>query len=127
MEKMDIKVLENNLVCYHTDRGSLAQSIKQLGKHTLPDDQNFLLYLPHCPRALYENILTANYGNRLSQPGRVILGNDLSEYIGSQPQTTEASGFIKPKKKRKGRREQGKDDHKDGVLHRLGEKSSYKI
>jgi len=98
-----------------------------MGQHKLDSSAPYLLYMPHCARALYESILYTNYGPALAEyPLRVILGNDLAEYIGyvreeagedtSQPHTEEE--FTKPKKKRKGKT--GSPPPKDGVLERLG-------
>lgn len=96
-------------------------------------DNAYLLYLPHAPRQLYESLLTTNYSPLLAQkPGRVLLGNDLAEYVPGfarigeskdEAETGNAEGegeFVKPKKKRKGKGEQERQ-FKDGVLQRLGE------
>ncbi|ORY27689.1 hypothetical protein BCR39DRAFT_537986 [Naematelia encephala] len=98
------------------------------GKYTLSPDRPYLLYLPHCGRSLYESILTANYTPALAgPPGRLLLGNDLAEYLPGFARPTEgvdAAGgtvddeFLKPKKKRKGKG-QGDTPTKDTVLRRL--------
>ncbi|WWD16810.1 hypothetical protein CI109_101242 [Kwoniella shandongensis] len=102
-----------------------------LGKHTLHSDKAYLLYLPHAPRQLYESLLTVNYAPSLAQrPGRVLLGNDLAEYVPGfvriketmeQAEDGPANGegeFVKAKKKRRGKGEQERQ-FKDGVLQRL--------
>lgn len=76
---------------------------------------------------LYESILHTNFEPSLGrQPVRLILGNDLAEYIGfvreeivgqSSSQALDEE-FTKPKKKRKGKI--GAPQPKDGVLERLG-------
>ncbi|XAO26891.1 hypothetical protein I312_105732 [Cryptococcus bacillisporus CA1280] len=103
-----------------------------LGRHTLETDRPYLLYLPHAPKKLYESILTTNYAPSLcgNKPGRILLGNDLAEYIPGfvrpsqgkkEGPNGEAGGdgeFVKPKKKRKGRGEV-RPQIKDSVLSRL--------
>lgn len=87
------------------------------------DDSPYLLYLPHCARALYESLLASNFGPRFAgHPGRLLLGNDLAEYIGLvrlEPTEPQVDAFEKPKKKRKGKGQMR--PVKDGVLERLGE------
>ncbi|OWZ26582.1 hypothetical protein C356_06913 [Cryptococcus neoformans c45] len=102
-----------------------------LGRHTLETGRPYLLYLPHAPKQLYESILSTNYAPSLcgNKPGRVLLGNDLAEYLPgfarpSQKEERpngEAGGdgeFVKPKKKRRGRAEV-KPQIKDSVLSRV--------
>jgi DnaJ family protein A protein 5 len=98
-----------------------------MGRHKLDPATPYLIYMPHCSRALYESILHTNFEPSLAkQPIRVILGNDLAEYIGfvrqeagegSSQQPAEEE-FTKAKKKRKGKT--GPSAPKDGVLERLG-------
>jgi hypothetical protein len=91
----------------------------EMGAYHLSDEP-YLLYLPHCARPLYEALFTANFSPQLAGPSaRVVLGNDLSEYIGFVRDPTRKEEFSKPKKKRKGKEQEGKV--KDGVLERLGE------
>ncbi|WVQ83519.1 hypothetical protein IAT38_005660 [Cryptococcus sp. DSM 104549] len=105
-----------------------------LGKHTLDPERDYLLYLPHAPKQLYESILATNFSPALCGPtrGRVLLGNDLAEYVPgfvrvSEDKDKEGAGaeggdgegeFVKPKKKRKGKGEPVRQ-FKDGVLQRL--------
>ncbi|KAK8861287.1 hypothetical protein IAR55_002106 [Kwoniella newhampshirensis] len=102
-----------------------------LGKYPLQSDRAYLLYLPHAPRQLYESLLLANFSPTLGKkPGKVLLGNDLADYVpgfvriderkdGVDNDSAEGDGgFVKPKKKRKGKGEQGRQS-KDGVLQRL--------
>ncbi|KAL7419810.1 hypothetical protein Q5752_005726 [Cryptotrichosporon argae] len=109
----DLRVLDENLA----------------GAYALAPDRPYLLYLPHCPKQLYESLLHANYGRALAgQPGRVLLGNDLGEYlpgfartkpVGEADAPSAGEGeFVKPKKKRKGK---GGPERQveDGVLRRL--------
>jgi DnaJ family protein A protein 5 len=98
-----------------------------MGRHILKDDRGYLLYFPHCPRALYESVLAANFSPSFGQqPARVLLGNDLIDYMPGftreeeQPKPTDDDKFEKPKKKRKGKGP-GEREVKDGVLYRLGE------
>ena len=98
-----------------------------MGKHKLDSTAPYLMFMPHCSRALYESILHTNFEPTLAKrPVRIVLGNDLAEYIGfvrtepedqSTQQPTEDE-FSKPKKKRKGKT--GHSPPKDGVLERLG-------
>lgn len=82
------------------------------------------MYLPHCPKALYASLLQHNFGPDLGHPGRLLLGNDLSQYVldvqAPSAATTDADGFAKTKKKRRGKATPG-GRPKDGVLERLGE------
>ncbi|WVQ74378.1 hypothetical protein IAR50_003979 [Cryptococcus sp. DSM 104548] len=105
--------------------GLEASEQNLLGKHELQDDRSYLIYLPHAPRQIYEAILSTNYNPNLcgSSPGRVILGNDLRDYLPGYVNDThsiEGTGeadFTKPKKKRgKGER---RPPVKDSVLARL--------
>ncbi|WVF66725.1 hypothetical protein IAT40_001467 [Kwoniella sp. CBS 6097] len=100
-----------------------------LGKHTLSADRAYLLYMPHAPKQLYESLLTTNFSPSLAtRPGRILLGNDLGEYVSGfvrensdKAGVEEANGeeeFAKPKKKRRGKGEPGRQV-KDGVLQRL--------
>ncbi|ORX36437.1 hypothetical protein BD324DRAFT_645995 [Kockovaella imperatae] len=92
------------------------------GKHVLDDDQSYLLYMPHCPKSLYQNILATNFGPRLTQVGRVLLGNSLTEYveeIGPKNAATQEDAFQKPKKKRPSRPNPVPKTRKDGVLERI--------
>jgi len=97
-----------------------------VGRHKLDPAVPYLLYMPHCSRALYESILHTNFEPRLAEhPVRIVLGNDLAEYIGfvrteQEDQSTQPAGddFSKPKKKRKGKA--GQSPPRDGVLERLG-------
>lgn len=98
-----------------------------MGRHKLDPDTPYLLYMPHCSRALYESILHTNFEASLAKhPLRLILGNDLAEYIGFVREDADdkclqkptAEEFTKPKKKRKGK--SGHSAPKDGVLERLG-------
>jgi len=53
----------------------------QLGAHVLSEDMPTLVYLPHCPRELYESFLEANWQRKTWSDGRVLLlGNPLSQY-----------------------------------------------
>lgn len=98
------------------------------------------MFLPHCPKELYESLLTHNFTPSLGgTASRLLLGNGLAEYVpgvdplpaySSEPSSTPESGatpaaigeeeFVKPKKKRKGK---GTSERPipDGVLRRLGE------
>lgn len=89
--------------------------------------------MPHCSRHLYETFFQANFNPGLGkQPARVLLGNDLAEYIGFvRPELVERPlnepsdehnpdpEFQSAKKKRKGKGL--RPTPKDGVLERLGE------
>jgi len=80
------------------------------------------LYLPHCPRALYESVLHHNFGQRLAAPGWALLGNELADYVPELARARPnepADDFAKPKKKRKGRGGPSQSP-RDGVLQRLG-------
>ncbi|WVQ94337.1 hypothetical protein IAU59_001416 [Kwoniella sp. CBS 9459] len=100
-----------------------------LGKHTLSPDKAYLLYMPHAPKQLYESLLHTNYSPLLAKsPGRILLGNDLGEYVpgfvreekgksGADEENGEEE-FVKPKKKRRGKGE-AEREVKDGVLQRL--------
>jgi DnaJ family protein A protein 5 len=98
-----------------------------MGRHPLDESSPYLLYMPHCSRALYESLLHTNFSPLLcKQPARVILGNDLAEYIGHvridslerQSEKQAEEEFTKAKKKRKGKGPVSTP--KDGVLERLG-------
>ncbi|OCF78359.1 hypothetical protein I204_00297 [Kwoniella mangroviensis CBS 8886] len=100
-----------------------------MGKHVLSPTKAYLLYLPHAPKQLYESLLQINFSPSLGdKPGRVLLGNDLAEYIpgfvranGEQNKengANEEGEFVKAKKKRKGKGD-GPREIKDGVLQRL--------
>lgn len=91
------------------------------GEHELTDKAT-LVYMPHCSKALYEAFLSKNYSQRLgAQPGVVLLGNDLGEYLPGFVRTPiegeKEEEFQKPKKKRKGRAEPR--SYEDSVLRRL--------
>ncbi|ODN76970.1 hypothetical protein L202_05533 [Cryptococcus amylolentus CBS 6039] len=115
----------------HNDKALLRQlgldvsEQNLLGKHELQEDRPYLIYLPHAPRQIYEAVLSTNYNPHLcgSSPGRVILGNDLGDYLPGyvgDTLNTEESGegeFTKPKKRR-GKGGQ-KPTVKDSVLARL--------
>lgn len=96
------------------------------GEHELEADKAHLVYMPHCSKALYEAFFTKNFGQRLgSQPGVVLLGNDLGEYLpgfvreNAQSKADDAEDeFVKPKKKRKGRGP-AERQYEDTVLRRL--------
>lgn len=94
----------------------------QMGRHILDDDVAYLLYMPHCSRALYESILHTNFTPALARsPARLVLGNDLAEYIGhvrGEPVADASEEFTKAKKKRRGKDQVSTP--KDGVLERLG-------
>ncbi|WWC98864.1 hypothetical protein V866_005758 [Kwoniella sp. B9012] len=100
-----------------------------MGKHVLSPTKAYLLYLPHAPKQLYESLLQTNFGPSLGdKPGRVLLGNDLAEYIpgfvrangegNKENGASEEGEFVKAKKKRKGKGD-GHREIKDGVLQRL--------
>jgi DnaJ family protein A protein 5 len=98
-----------------------------MGKYRLADDVGYLLYLPHCPRALYESLLAANFTPSFGRcPARILLGNDLAEYMPGLVRDEDKGvvppedAFEKPKKKRKGKGT-GEREVKDGILQRLGE------
>ena len=88
----------------------------------LDKEQSYLLYMPHCPKTLYQNILGVNFTARLCQPGRLLLGNDLAEYVdgGAPAKAAEDEAFVKPKKKRAGRNRWSERPRRDGVLERIG-------
>ncbi|WRT65403.1 uncharacterized protein IL334_002346 [Kwoniella shivajii] len=103
-----------------------------MGKHELSPTKAYLLYLPHAPKQLYESLLQTNFSPALAcKPGRVLLGNDLAEYIPGFVRSTEEKEdagdgeeqvegeFVKAKKKRRGRGGGGERETKDGVLPRL--------
>lgn len=102
----------------------------QTGKYHLTSKNDQLFYMPHCPRALYESFLQFNFGPSISQPGWLLLGNDLSEYLSSpsRPNDDEGleGGFSKPKKKRKNKGNSARPIV-DGVLQRLGAWSSCRM
>lgn len=94
------------------------------GEHSLTARPH-LVYMPHCSKALYESFLHKNFTPRLaSQPAVVLLGNDLAEYLpGFVREDTNTDkpveeGFVKPKKKRKGRGPV-EPQVQDSVLRRL--------
>lgn len=136
LSSIGVTLLEDNLVrpCIPPCSNMCSLDRTQLGRHTLETDRPYLLYLPHAPKKLYESILTTNYAPSLcgNKPGRILLGNDLAEYIPGfvrpsqgkkEGPNGEAGGdgeFVKPKKKRKGRGEV-RPQIKDSVLSRLGE------
>lgn len=105
--------------------------LNQIGKHVLDDAHPHLAYMPHCSRHLYETFLQANFNPGLGkQPARVLLGNDLAEYVGfvrpelverplNEPSDEQTPEFQSAKKKRKGKGP--RPIPKDGVLERLGE------
>lgn len=101
------------------EQGGFGQQVvltSQMGQYALGDEP-YLLYLPHCARPLYEALLGTNFSPSLAR-GRVLLGNDLAEYIGFVRDVVVEEDFTKVKKKRKGK---GEDRRvKDGVLERLG-------
>jgi DnaJ family protein A protein 5 len=81
------------------------------GEHTLDPATPHLVYMPHCSRALYEALLSANYTRMRTAPPVILLGNDLGDYIpgfvrdlpaAAEP-ATEAFEPAKPKKKRRNR------------------------
>lgn len=97
------------------------------GEHEVPADKAYLVYMPHCSKALYESFFSKNFTQRLAaQPGVVLLGNDLGEYLpgfvreNAQPKAEDGGEeeFVKPKKKRKGRG-QAERQYEDTVLRRL--------
>nr|XP_019012381.1 uncharacterized protein I206_03228 [Kwoniella pini CBS 10737]OCF51162.1 hypothetical protein I206_03228 [Kwoniella pini CBS 10737] len=100
------------------------------GKHVLSPTKSYILYLPHAPKQLYESLLQTNFSPALgNKPGRILLGNDLAEYIpgfvrgtADEKQTSgqgDGEGeFVKAKKKRKGKGD-GPKEVPDGVLQRL--------
>ncbi|KAL1410160.1 hypothetical protein Q8F55_004165 [Vanrija albida] len=101
------------------------------GQHTISSEKPHLAYLPHCSKALYEALLSTNFGPRLANaPQFVLIGNDLGEYLPgyvrevvssvSTPATTEpeTDEFVKPKKKRKNRGPAPRPIE-DSVLRRL--------
>jgi DnaJ family protein A protein 5 len=98
-----------------------------MGRHELEPSLPYLIYMPHCSRALYESVLQTNFAPSLGKtPRRLVLGNDLAEYIGYvRPGTQDGAlpvpnedEFTKAKKKRKGKNDSSPP--KDGVLERLG-------
>ena len=98
-----------------------------MGRHKLDSTTPYLIYMPHCSRALYESILHTNFVPSLGgHPQWVVLGNDLADYVGFvRPGTGDGSlpvpneeEFTKAKKKRKGKTDN--PPTKDGVLERLG-------
>ncbi|WWC87561.1 uncharacterized protein L201_002451 [Kwoniella dendrophila CBS 6074] len=102
------------------------------GKHILSPTKSYLLYLPHAPKQLYESLLQTNFSPALGgEPGRVLLGNDLAEYIPgfvrsdgkdkkiNENGDAEEGEFVKAKKKRRGKGEGIQREIKDGVLQRL--------
>lgn len=91
----------------------------KMGNYALDPSSPYLLFLPHCPRPLYEQLLTSNFSPLLSGPHpRLLLGNDLGDYLGFV-RDAKIEEFEKPKKKRRGKQE-GRA-HEDNVLLRLGE------
>ncbi|WVR04088.1 hypothetical protein IAU60_001087 [Kwoniella sp. DSM 27419] len=104
------------------------------GQHTLQPDRAYLLYMPHAPKQLYESLLFTNFSPSFAaKPGRVLLGNDLGEYVPGfvrqvptnsddkivpRDEATGEGEFVKAKKKRRGKGEQERQV-KDGVLPRL--------
>lgn len=90
-----------------------------MGRHTLNGPT--LVYMPHCPRPLYESILSTNFTPE-SLPHLILLGNDLADYLPDFSRGVLAPAeddFVKPKKKRKDRGPQFQP--KDSVLRRIGE------
>jgi DnaJ family protein A protein 5 len=81
--------------------------------------------MPHCSRALYESFFSANFSASLArQPRRVLVGNDLADYMPDLARPTAFSEgnpevFTKARKKRKGHVEERRE-LKDGVLRRIG-------
>lgn len=95
------------------------------GQHALAPDAPHLLYMPHCSKALYESVLSTNFGPRLgATPPVVLLGNDLGDYLPGfvratpEDEAAPEDGFVKPKKKRKGRGAAAPPPQ-DSVLRRL--------
>lgn len=99
-----------------------------MGNYQLSPTHPYLLYLPHCSKALYESLLTNNFSPLLAgYYGRVLLGNDLADYLpnfsrkdGKMDGAYPTEEFIKPKKKRKEKGHFDDRQPKDGVLQRLG-------
>lgn len=57
-------------------------SSPQHGRHPLPTDgqEATIVYMPHCPRTLYHNVLASNWSPE--QLGRVVLiANELDGYV----------------------------------------------
>ena len=64
------------------DAHPLPYAPSQYGRHPLPDDSKeaTIVYMPHCPRALYQNVLASNWTE--GRLGRVILlANELDGYL----------------------------------------------
>lgn len=111
---------------------SIRTTDYQQGIHHLNmNDNPCLIYMPHCPRPLYEAILTSNW-SRLRQPSSrwLLLGNELLDYI-PHAVTTRAldsssnDGMTvvgKGRRNRKGRNGRGAQSamKTDGVLERIG-------
>jgi DnaJ family protein A protein 5 len=84
-----------------------------MGKYSF--ETPHLVYMPHCPRPLYEAVIAENFS---PDTRYVILGNDLRDYLpdgGLQPAISE---FTKPKKKR---RDKPAYKPRETVLSRTGE------
>lgn len=96
------------------------------GRHVLDIRCSYLVYMPHCPKELYEEFLAANFTPRLGQsPRYLLLGNDLAEYDANLTRREEAVSparldepFEKPKRKRKGKTGAHREP-KDGTLSRI--------
>jgi DnaJ family protein A protein 5 len=122
LDQLGVSTMEENLVRVGIQGRSIRLTY-QMGRHRLDADASYLLYMPHCSRTLYESILHTNFEPSLGKkPLRLLLGNDLADYIGfvrtessSEPKEEE---FTKAKKKRKGKLEVASP--KDGILERLG-------
>lgn len=69
----------------------------KMGNHNL---ESHLVYMPHCPRPLYEDLIAHNF---IPDKRFVVLGNDLRDYLPDGGAPTLPNDFEKPKKKRKDR------------------------
>jgi DnaJ family protein A protein 5 len=87
-----------------------------MGRHPLSPDLPTLIYMPHCPKPLYESILSTNYSTFLA--AHILLGNELADYVPSLARPN-SDNFDKPKKKRKDKTSFSTPP--DSVLRRLGE------
>jgi DnaJ family protein A protein 5 len=96
------------------------------------DERPYFLYMPHCPRPLYEAVLASNWPALQKSSSRwLLLGNELLDYI-PHAVTTRALGLteqsdmvvvVRSRRARKGRSRPTNEDKvaTDGVLERLGE------
>lgn len=125
----DCLTVQSGMHCPHMIRKALTAP--QRGHQSLQlSTTPYLLFMPHCPRPLYEAILIENW-NSLQRPGSrwVLLGNDLIDYVPHaasahvRASDKSADGMVVVKSRRKRRVRSGalKCLPGNSALERLGE------